>query len=97
MTPVTRLIDDLENAFVDKCIVCGGDREERMRRYFRGVVGGAYGSIEVEIEYCADDPKCGEQMAHILFDQLVAQFVVADLRRRGTGLMDLAIPPEEPA
>jgi hypothetical protein len=27
----SRLIDDLEDAFVDKCIVCGGDREERMR------------------------------------------------------------------
>lgn len=89
-----RLLEELNEQVVDRCIVCGGDRAERVRRTVLATVGGAYAELELVVEYCADDSACGEAKAMELIGDLTAPFVVADLRRRGIGLLDLGIPEE---
>lgn len=94
---MSRLADDLlaSTDVIDRCLVCGSERHDRMRRVYMVELGGAAGSITVRLEYCADDAKCGEEKAMHMAGILGATFIAADLRRHRTSLLDLGIPAEE--
>lgn len=86
------LVEDLNTVIVDRCIVCGGENPSRMRRTITATVGGAYAEIKITIEYCADNPACGEAKAMSVASMFLAPFVERDLHRRGYSLFDLSVP-----
>lgn len=92
-----RLAEDLiESAeLVDRCIVCGSERPGRMRRTISNELGGIAASANFTVEYCADDPACGEAQALRAIDTMAATFLQIELRRRGTSIMDLGVPDPE--
>lgn len=95
---MSRLAEDILEGteLVDRCIVCGGDRTDRIRRAISQELGGASGSCKFTVEYCADDAKCGEAAAMELMGVMGATFVAVELRRRRQGnLLDLGIPAGE--